>query len=172
MALAACASGGGFIQKEGVYIQDASGNMIGGTVAGAGNVISGNKSTGVFILSQSGSSQGNSVQGNFIGLGENGVRGPGNGRFGIALGSSPKNTIGRTGAAVNRFGGNVAANIFRYTAATSAALPLVSPSLPASQSIRPGKAKPPREHRPIARQARLKVTDVQEVRTKDVNRRR
>ncbi len=40
-----------FVQAVGVFIQAASGNLIGGPVAGAGNVISGNESAGVFILS-------------------------------------------------------------------------------------------------------------------------
>ncbi|HKI16602.1 MAG TPA: hypothetical protein VKA15_01925, partial [Isosphaeraceae bacterium] len=56
-----------FIQTEGIFVRDASGNMIGGTGSQTANVISGNNSAGVFILSLSGVSQGNTIEGNLIG---------------------------------------------------------------------------------------------------------
>jgi hypothetical protein len=116
-------SGGAFVQSEGVYIQDASGNVIGGRKSGAGNVISGNRSAGVFILSTTSASRGNSISGNIIGSGENGGPGPGNAGYGIVLGSAPDNTIGRIGAAANDFSGNASANIFEYTASEAASSP-------------------------------------------------
>jgi hypothetical protein len=76
----------------GVVVQDASGNLIGGTVAGARNVISANPRAGVFIL---GHSANNSVQGNFIGTDITGTRGLGNGS-GVAIDSATGNLIGGT----------------------------------------------------------------------------
>ena len=90
-------SDGSFVQSVGVFIQAASGNLIGGSVAGPGNVISGNESAGVFILSLAGTSQAISVQGNFIGSGENGGPGPGNDGYGILLDNAPSNPIGTDG---------------------------------------------------------------------------
>ena len=50
----------------GVILQSSAGsNVIGGTAAGAGNVISGNGQRGVFVQT---SANGNSIQGNMIGL--------------------------------------------------------------------------------------------------------
>ena len=65
-----------FAQQHGIYILDASGNMIGGSAGGAGNVISGNQSSGVFIQRLSGNSSGNSIDGNFIGSGPGGAQDP------------------------------------------------------------------------------------------------
>jgi hypothetical protein len=107
-------SNGLFVQSVGVFIQAASGNTIGGAVAGAGNVISGNESAGVFILSSGGISQGNSMQGNFIGLAENGAPGPGNNGYGIVLDHAPKNLIVRKGSGANQFGLNGIADIRNY----------------------------------------------------------
>ncbi|MGI8650067.1 MAG: hypothetical protein ACR2KW_06765 [Rubrobacter sp.] len=105
-------------ERDGVRIEDgSSGNVIGGTVEGAGNVISGNNSTtsisgpantGVAI--RDANTTGNKVQGNFIGtdkdgaapLGNSGRNEPdrvfytGNGQFGVHILNSPNNTIGGT----------------------------------------------------------------------------
>jgi len=107
-------SHGLFTQRHGIFIQDASGNMIGGTAGGAGNVISGNESAGVFIQRLSGTSSGNSVDGNYIGLGPAGSAGPGNDGYGIVLFNAPNNPIGRTGPATNHFGRNGIADIRNY----------------------------------------------------------
>src|SRR5262249_23256127 len=56
-----------FTQPNGVFIQDASGNSIGGATSGAGNVITGNEAAGVLIQGLSGTTRRNLVQGNFIG---------------------------------------------------------------------------------------------------------
>ncbi len=81
--------GGVFIQSHGVFIQDASGNMIGGPSSGTGNVISGNDAAGVFILSLSGISQGNTIQSNLIGLSQSGRPTLGNAGYGIVLDNAP-----------------------------------------------------------------------------------
>ena len=50
---------------QGIFINDASSNLIGGTEPGAGNVIAGNRSIGIQILGDN--ATGNAVIGNFIG---------------------------------------------------------------------------------------------------------
>jgi hypothetical protein len=104
-------SRGLFTQREGIFILNASANMIGGAGAGAGNVISGNESAGVFIQSRSGTSSGNSVDGNLIGLATGRGAGPGNNGYGIVLFNAPTNPIGRTGPAANHFGRSGIADI-------------------------------------------------------------
>ena len=90
---------------EGVYIDDgASDNTIGGTVSGAGNVISGN-SVGVII--EGSGTTGNLVQGNFIGTNVNGTADLGNSLFGVYIVDAPDNTVGGTdSAARNVISGN------------------------------------------------------------------
>jgi hypothetical protein len=97
----------------------ATGNTIGGTTAGAGNLISGNDRFGVYLL---GPTSGNVVQGNVIGTSPDGRAALGNGADGLALLIGPAgNTIGGTAAAAanlisgnGRFGilsaGNASAN--------------------------------------------------------------
>jgi hypothetical protein len=58
-------------QNYGVYIDDSPNNIIGGTVAGSGNIISGNESAGVQL--ESASSTGNQIMGNYIGIDKNGT---------------------------------------------------------------------------------------------------
>ncbi len=72
---------------DGVAILNAPTHTIGGTVTGAGNVISGNAGSGILIMESS--STGNLVQGNAIG--SNGL---GNTGDGILINLSPFNTIG------------------------------------------------------------------------------
>ena len=72
-------------------------NTIGGTAAGAGNVISGNTGDGVEITG-SGTS-GNLVAGNLIGTDAAGSAAIGNGRSGVYIGSGATgNTVGGTTA--------------------------------------------------------------------------
>src|SRR5262249_26552620 len=77
----------------GVTVEDASNNVIGGTAAGARNVISGN-ANGLRIAGLD--ATGNLVQGNFIGTDPSGTGSVPN-SFGISL-SAPNNTIGGTAA--------------------------------------------------------------------------
>ena len=55
----------------GVYIQDSSANVIGGTGNGEGNTITGNN-VGVYILGKSGTARNNQILGNRIGLNDKG----------------------------------------------------------------------------------------------------
>ena len=70
-----------------------TGNTIGGTAAGARNVISGNDSNGIQLLDGSGS---NLVQGNFIGTDITGTQLLGNSVDGVQVVASTNNTIGGT----------------------------------------------------------------------------
>ena len=79
-----------FSNGIGVSIQRASGNIIGGTQPGAGNLISGND---LYGLRLSGSANGNAIQGNRIGTNESGLAGLGNG-VGIEITSGLNNLIG------------------------------------------------------------------------------
>jgi parallel beta-helix repeat protein len=94
---------------NGVEITDASGNTIGGTVAGSRNVISGNTnalgdSSGITFL---GAASDNLVQGNYIGLNAAGSAALAN-IYGITFGGTAhNNTIGgTTAAASNVISGN------------------------------------------------------------------
>jgi hypothetical protein len=95
---------------QGVRVQNTSGNTIGGTTTAARNVISRNKSDGVLIDGSAAS--GNLVQGNFIGTDVNGTADLGNVGDGVAIESSPSNTIGGIGSgARNLISGNDASGV-------------------------------------------------------------
>jgi parallel beta-helix repeat protein len=86
---------------DGVRIADASGNTIGGTVAGAGNVIAGNQANGVEVAGAG--SIGNLVAGNYIGINAAGTARLGNGMggnatvgYGVLIANTPGHTIGGT----------------------------------------------------------------------------
>lgn len=97
---------------EGVVILGVSGNQIGGTTVGAGNVISASQFHGVYI-SQPGAT-GNLIQGNNIGVGVDGLTKLGNGLEGIVLlNGSASNLIGGTSAAArNILSGNGTRGIY------------------------------------------------------------
>ena len=90
---------------SGISVDSTSNNLtIGGTVAGAGNVISGNSSVGIWLNSTSGTL----VQGNYIGLNAAGTAAVGNGQQGITLnaGATLVTIGGTTSAARNVISGN------------------------------------------------------------------
>ncbi len=88
---------------NGVFIFDSTDNVIGGTTAGARNIVSGNRG-GINIAGN-----GNFVQGNFIGTDSSGAVALGNRNWGIQLtGSASNNVIGGTATgAGNVISGNV-----------------------------------------------------------------
>ena len=99
--------------EEGVAIFGAPDNTIGGTTAGARNIISGNGSgggrDGVAIWF---SANGNTVQGNFIGTDVTGTADLGNGRDGVSIFAAPDNTVGgTTPGAGNVVSGNEGAGV-------------------------------------------------------------
>jgi hypothetical protein len=90
-------------RRNGVLILDAFGNQIGGTAAGARNLISGNTGNGVSLDT---GATGNLIQGNNIGTDVTGTRALGNGQNGVWV-SGPGNTLGGTTAgARNLVSGN------------------------------------------------------------------
>lgn len=81
--------------EYGIQVFGGKNNVIGGTTAGAGNLVSGNTLTGIQI--QSGGT-GNTVQGNFVGTNAAGTAAVPNGTEGVAV-FTAGNTIGGTSAA-------------------------------------------------------------------------
>lgn len=75
---------------RGVTVADSSGVTIGGSLAGAGNLISGNGWGGIEI--QRGS--GNTVAGNWVGTDGTGTKALSNGRTGVRITDSSDNTVG------------------------------------------------------------------------------
>src|SRR5271157_3503954 len=92
----------------GVRFIDGMSNTVGGTAAGAGNLISGNVNEGIFFLGNDGASD-EMVLGNLVGTNAAGTAPIGNGLSGITLLQSAANTIGGnviSGNGVGPFGGN------------------------------------------------------------------
>ncbi|HYG79341.1 MAG TPA: right-handed parallel beta-helix repeat-containing protein [Pyrinomonadaceae bacterium] len=95
----------------GIWIINAPNNVIGGATAGARNVISGNKWTGVIMSSTAG----NVVQGNFIGTNAAGTAAVPNGNHGIHVEYGPDNRIGGPAAgARNVISGNAWSGVSIY----------------------------------------------------------
>jgi hypothetical protein len=97
---------------DGVDISQADDNVVGGTTAAARNVISGNDDDGVVLFGSD--STGNRVQGNFIGVGQDGTTALGN-DDGIAISSANGSTIGGTATgAGNRIAQNQKDGVFVF----------------------------------------------------------
>jgi Ca2+-binding RTX toxin-like protein len=94
----------------GVWLIDGTtGNQIGGTAVGAGNLISGNQGDGILVDD---SSTGNLIQGNNIGTDVTGAAALPNTGFGVNLSDATSNTVGGTAAVVgNVISGNVAGGV-------------------------------------------------------------
>jgi len=96
--------------SSGVAINEANDCTVGGTVPGAGNVISGNGSNGVRI--NAATATGNKVQGNRIGAGADGVTAIPNSFDGIlVLNSASNNTIGGLAGEGNIIAFNLGAGV-------------------------------------------------------------
>lgn len=84
---------------EGIYASNVVSTILGGPAAGAGNVIAANHLTGVYLLRAAY----NTIQGNWIGTGIDGVTALGNGESGIDCDTgSTNNLIGGSAAVGNR----------------------------------------------------------------------
>jgi titin len=93
----------------GIFIDGASGAQIGGTVAAARNLISGNNNYGGVVINNG--ATGTIVQGNYIGTDVTGTAAIGNGAHGVSM-NSGGNTIGGTApGAGNVISGNSARGI-------------------------------------------------------------
>ena len=92
--------------QHGISIGSGTGNVIGGTIAGASNTISGNGENGVRFSSSFNSA--NKIKGNFIGTDSTGVVAVGNGENGVLIeGGADRNVIGGgIAAARNVISGN------------------------------------------------------------------
>lgn len=86
---------GGVPNDTGIVISESPNNVIGGTVAQARNIISGNSGDGV-ELNNSGLSSGNFIQGNYIGPDVSGNIKLGNGVSGVAMFAINSNVVGGT----------------------------------------------------------------------------
>jgi parallel beta-helix repeat protein len=92
--------------EGGVLIDNTANNTVGGTTAGARNVISGNGTHGVMI--NAAGATGNLVQGNYVGTNSSGTAALGNNLTGIHIEGASGNTIGGSVAgAGNVASGNV-----------------------------------------------------------------
>ena len=82
----------------------ASGNTIGGAVAGAGNVVSGNTTHAISVFGST--TNDNVIQGNFIGTGPGGTTRIANGGIGVDVVSTQRTIVGGPGLARNVISGN------------------------------------------------------------------
>ncbi|MDT7807412.1 MAG: hypothetical protein QOJ70_1225 [Acidobacteriota bacterium] len=83
---------------NGIVFSDAPNSTIGGATAGARNIISGNNSSGIFLIS-SGPALNLSIGGNFIGTDASGTADLGNALDGVTFDSASNNHLGSTIAA-------------------------------------------------------------------------
>jgi len=82
-------------EQSGVWISNAPNNIVGGNMAGTGNVISGSRGNGVTIAGNE--AERNLVQGNYIGTDATGTAMlPNEFGFGVIISFAPDNTIGGT----------------------------------------------------------------------------
>jgi parallel beta-helix repeat protein len=91
---------------DGVRVDAANENTIGGTALHSGNVVSGNGMSGIHIID---SSFGNQVEGNYVGTDVSGLAALGNGERGVLITGASSNEIGGTEAGS---GNLISANAF------------------------------------------------------------
>jgi hypothetical protein len=104
---------------NGVDLTNGSHNLIGGTAAGAGNLISGNAGNGITMAASTGNGNGNVVQGNTIGTDITGTAALGN-SIGIYLNNMSGTVVGGTAAgAGNLISGNTAQGMFLFAGGTA-----------------------------------------------------
>ena len=92
-----------------MVIEGSSGNNVGGTGPGEGNVISGNVGSGVTI--QGAGAEDNFVLGNLIGTDATGKFAIGNSSDGVTITTAADNIIGGAGAGRNLISGNLASGV-------------------------------------------------------------
>ncbi len=102
----------------GLVLREAPNNRVGGTIAGAGNLISGNSNAGIAVLNED--ATGNTVVGNLIGTDGTGRQPLGNFETGVLIWKAPGNRIGGpTEAERNIVSGN---HLFGIRIASAAAV--------------------------------------------------
>ena len=80
--------------EDGIFVDGSSSNSIGGVTAGAGNVISGNRASGIVVSASDGPATNNEIVGNLIGTTPGGLTGLGNGQNGISVTGASGTLIG------------------------------------------------------------------------------
>ena len=97
-------------RSDGILIESAPANLIGGPAAGAGNLISGNGDAGIEL--QEAGATSNVVQANTIGLAASGLAALPNATQGVQIDTAPGNSIGGVGAGLgNVISGNAGSGI-------------------------------------------------------------
>ena len=96
--------------RDGLIINNAPNNIVGGTESGSRNLISGNKERGIYILGAD--ATGDRVLGNYVGTDVTGTQDLGNTSHGIWVGATYHTIGGTTDAACNLVSGNDATGIY------------------------------------------------------------
>ncbi len=105
--------------QNGIVINGSSANTIGGTVAGDGNLISGNTDNGVVIDTTGGAAASNVIIGNFLGTTASGLSALGNGESGLVIEGATYTQVGMPGATnANVISGNVGPGLVLTSSAT------------------------------------------------------
>lgn len=97
-------------ENSGVIIYNSSSNSIGGVLTSEGNLISGNRGSGVYFFGPA--STGNVVQNNLVGTDPTGRAALGNQADGVTIANAAWNTLGGSESARNIISGNLQAGIF------------------------------------------------------------
>lgn len=97
-------------QQHGIFVDEGSGNTIGGTTAASLNLVSGNSVDGIHITDLLAAA--NLVQGNRIGTNAAGTAAIGNARHGVYVLSAPDNFVGGGLGAGNLISGNGGNGVF------------------------------------------------------------
>ena len=108
-------------EETGIYLFGATQNLIGGSVPGAGNLVTGNKAAGVTVdgMHSDGNGYGNAIQGNWIGLDASGTKAPGNILYGVSIFSAPSTLLGGTNpGARNIISANTEDGVYLYGSGT------------------------------------------------------
>ncbi len=115
---------------DGIFLENAPSNLVGGATTGAGNLISGNGTFGVHLLDSK--ATGNQIQGNLIGTDLSGGSGIGNASAGIYIKAATGNLLGGTGSGE---GNTVAFNLAGVAIISGSMNPILSNSISSNVEI-------------------------------------
>jgi titin len=132
-------SGTTFVQSNGIFIQDASNNIL------DANVLSGND-VAIYILGHSGDARANIIRGNLIGASSDRGPGPGNSQYGVLLFNAPNNKPAKGRGQTNRFYRNGIANIREFTGPEKNTVASTSPRSAALRQNRQPRVNAHRGH--------------------------
>jgi titin len=120
---------------NGVFLELATSNTIGGSTALAGNLISGNTVAGVYLYNQA---IGNVIQRNRIGVSATGKK-LGNLQYGILLYNAASNTAPTSGAGANTIANSGIGNFREFTGSTSTTTSTSTSSKTSKSSVKSKK---------------------------------